>query len=441
MLPKDILKVLLHLESKKITAFVVGGAVRDSLLSKKPDDYDIAAECTPDELCRAFEGWQYYDGDVRFGTLTVNSGERNVEITCCRSEGTYSDLRRPDIVEFCRDIVQDLKRRDFTVNAMAMDRNGEIIDPYGGRVDLEAGLIRCVGEAERRFSEDALRIIRAVRFASSLGFEIEERTKSAVLEKRELLLSVASERIFTELKKLLMGDGVFSALMEYSQVICTIIPELSPSIGFCQNNPHHIYTVYEHIARTVQESPKDDVNIRLCMLFHDIAKPEKYFTDEKGIGHFYGHPERSAEMAKTILRRLKADTKTIQDVSFLVKYHDTRPEATRRSIHKYLKKVGINNAKRLIHVRRADLLAQSPEYHYQFEMLSESLAIIEELEREGACVSISDLAVDGRDLIAIGIPEGPEIGKLLNSLLERVTSEKIRNEREALLSLAKKMIK
>ena len=437
MYPKDVEKLLSHMKERGISAFVVGGAVRDMIMKREPGDYDIAAECTPDELLAAFEGYQYFDTGIRFGTLNVFSGERYTEITCCRYESGYTDLRRPDCVEFCRDIKKDLARRDFTVNAIAMDLEGNIIDPFGGREDIEKRIVRCVGDPRVRFPEDALRIIRALRFASALGFEIEKDTSDAVKKMGHLLSSVSGERIFVELKKLLLGEKVFEVLMEYSGVICEIIPELSASVGHDQKNPYHIYTVYEHIARSVAACPAD-VDIRLCMLFHDIGKPETFFTDEKGIGHFYGHPAVSCKMAEKILKRLKADNKTVEHVCFLVEYHDVRPALTKKSIHKYITKTGFKGARELLEVRRADVAAQSPELLYRFEELSAVSEMIDELEGEGACTKISDLAVNGNDLIEIGYEKGKLIGETLSYLLKKVVSGETENERESLLRLAKR---
>lgn len=439
-IPCDIRELLSCLDRAGIRGYIVGGAVRDFLLSREPVDYDIAAECFPEELCRAFEGYQYYDTGLRFGTLNVFSGERFVEITCCRRESGYTDLRRPDTVEFTRNIREDLARRDLTINAMAISAEGKLIDPYGGAGDLESATIRTVGDAGRRFSEDALRIIRALRFSSCLGFEIEAETARAIHEHRHLLKKVAGERIFEELKKLLMGDDVVSTLLEYSDVLCTVIPEMEPCVGLEQHNSYHIYTVYEHILRSVDAAPKDET-VRLAMLLHDIGKPAKFFWGDDGRGHFHGHPELSEKMAEDILRRLHADGECIRRVAFLVKHHDVRPKATRKSIHKYLCRVGFEGARLLLQVRRADSLAQSPEFFYQLSDLDKTAEIIDMLEKEGACICVSDLAVGGRDIIALGAAPGPLIGEVLSSLLLQVASGGVKNEREPLLRLAKGLLK
>lgn len=430
--PAQVNELLFRLRGKGIGAYVVGGAVRDILMGRRPCDYDIAAECFPEELIAAFEDCKCVDTGIRFGTLAVFSGGELIEITCCRRESGYTDLRRPDSVSFCKSIEEDLARRDFTVNAIAMDMDGNIKDPFGGREDIENGIIRCVGEPHRRFSEDALRILRALRFSSCLGFEIEEGTREAIGELRCLMASVSGERIFAELKKLLLGDNVLSVLLRYKAEICTLIPELSDCVDFDQHNSYHIYTVYDHIAHAVAECPKD-TDIRLAMLLHDIGKPPLFFIDEKGIGHFWGHPELSEKMARKVLLRLKADNETVEHVCFLIKHHDIRPEATRRALWKYLTKVGYEGARELLHVRRADVLSQAPQYFYQLDDLLESERIICELEGEGAAIRISDLAVDGNDVINAGIEKGPRVGKILERLLEKVVKGELENTRESLL--------
>jgi len=440
VLPVEIRALLEKMESAGIRAYVVGGAVRDIIMSVEPEDYDIAAETVPDKLLEIFAESRTNLSGIRFGTVGVETSLGFCEITCCRRESTYKDLRRPDSVEFTLDIESDLRRRDFTVNAMAMDKDGNIIDPFGGRADIEKRIIRAVGDPAQRFSEDALRMVRALRFASTLGFEIEEKTFRALSENFHLCKTVARERVFVELKKLLLGENVLFVLLSHKKEICALIPELSPSVGFDQRNPHHIYTVYEHIARSVAACKKDST-LRLAMLFHDIAKPDFFTVDERGIGHFRGHPEGSVVIAERILKGFKADRETIDRVCFLIKYHDTRPAATRKSLHKYLCRVGFSGARDLLDIRRADLSAQSPDYFSQFEYLEESEKIIDRLENEGACVSIDGLAVSGRDLMALGMKGGPEMGEILKKLLQEVASGGVLNEKDALMKRALRIIK
>lgn len=440
VLPVEIRALLEKMEKAGIRAYVVGGAVRDIIMSREPEDYDIAAETVPQKLLEIFSDYKTNLSGIRFGTVGVETPLGFCEITCCRRESTYKDLRRPDSVEFTCDIESDLRRRDFTVNAMAMDKDCNIIDLFGGCSDIESRIIRAVGDPTKRFLEDALRMIRALRFSSTLGFEIEENTLRALCENFHLCETVAKERAFVELKKLLMGDNVLNVLLSHQKEICSLIPELSPSVGFDQRNPHHIYTVYEHTARSVAACKKDST-LRLAMLLHDIAKPDYFTVDEHGIGHFHGHPEGSAVIAKKILRRLKADRETIDRVCFLIKYHDTRPSATRKSLHKYLCKTGFSGARELLEIRRADLSAQSPDFFFQFEYLDKSEEIINTLEKEGACISIDALAIGGSDLMKIGINKGPQIGETLKKLLSEISSGAVPNEKEALLKRALKITK
>lgn len=432
-IPEDVTAVLRVLEAHGIPAYPVGGCVRDYVLGTEPHDYDIAAEATPEELCRAAEGFRTVEAGLSFGTLRIISGKTEVEVTCCRSDGTYRDCRRPDSVVYNKSLSDDLARRDFTVNAMAYSKKDGVIDPFGGRADAENKIIRAVGDPAARFREDALRIIRALRFSSVLGFEIEESTAAAIHSLHGLLDNIAAERIFSELKKLLCGKNVFDVLMKYSDVFCRIIPEMTPSVGFDQKSPYHIYDVYEHIARTVALCPPDEI-LRLTMLFHDIGKPYSYTEEESGVRHFKGHPEVSAEITEKALRRLKADNATVEKTVFLVKYHDVRPEPTERSMRRYLIKTGFEGARLLFQVRRADTLAHSEKSMAELEKIELEEEITDKLERENACIKISDLAIDGRDLMEMGFGEGPLIGEILSYLLNAVADGKCENKAAALKS-------
>lgn len=436
VIPEDVKKVLRTLEENNIPAFPVGGCVRDLVLGKVPHDIDVAAEATPEELCLAMKDYKTVDVGLSFGTLRVISGETLVEVTCCRSDGTYRDCRRPDSVLYNKNLADDLARRDFTVNAMAYSPEGEIIDLFGGIEDAGNKILRAVGDPETRFREDALRIMRALRFASVLGFDIEEKTAAAVHSCRELLKNIAAERIFTELKKMLCGENVFRILMDYSDVICEIIPEMTPSVGFEQKNPYHIYTVYEHMAKTVEACPENEV-LRLAMLFHDIGKPYVYTEEDSGVRHFKGHPIKSAELAEAVLRRLKADNAAVSLVSFLVSYHDTRPEPTEKSMRRYLIKTGYDKARLLFAMRRADTLAQSEKSLPELERIALEEKITDKLEKENACIKISDLEIGGRDIISVGIAPGPMIGEILTALLEALADGECENSRDSLMNFIK----
>ncbi|MGM9636326.1 MAG: CCA tRNA nucleotidyltransferase [Candidatus Avispirillum sp.] len=492
ILPETVKGIIDRLSSHNIAAYPVGGCVRDFLMGRKPGDIDIAAECTPEELKEAlsvyrcsFEGFGYgsvsvhcggekgeksEDGDKgescekgensedgekgvsceksekgangEKGTNGENSENisEKIEITCCRREDGYSDGRRPDKVDYTKSIFDDLARRDFTVNAMAyVPHTGEIIDPFGGAEDIRRGVIRCVGDPKRRFGEDALRILRAVRFASVLGFSVEESTARAVHEMKDSLKRLSGARAFEELKKLLSGENVLGVLLEYSDVICTLIPELAASVGFDQHNPHHIYTVYEHTARAVSACPSRGV-LRLAMLLHDMAKPYVCTVDSRGIYHFRGHPEEGAKMAEALLRRLGADRECIKEVSLLIRYHDVRPSATRADIRKYLCATGYPAALELLHIRRADLSAQAPEYRVDgARYIDECERLILEAQAEGAPVCAADLAANGADAARAGIPEGPAVGEALERLLLLVSEEKLQNEHGALTAELRRM--
>lgn len=433
-IPRDTANVLSALELHGIKAYPVGGCVRDFVLGKVPNDFDIAASATPDELCHAAEaaGFRTVDVGLSFGTLRFISGESVIEVTCCRSEGDYRDCRRPDSVVYTKDIRTDLSRRDFTVNAMAYSKDEGIIDLFGGIEDAKNKIIRTVGLPEDRFREDALRILRALRFSSVLDFDIDADTKAAIHALYPLLTSIASERIYEELKKLLCGKRAVSVLSEFSDVICEIIPELSPAVGFEQRNPYHIYDVYTHSVKAVGFCPENDFTLRLCALLHDIGKPCTCTEDEKGIRHFKDHPEKGAEIAKKVLHRLRADTKTVNEICDLIKFHDVRPLPTERDMHLYLLKTGFPLAKRLFALRFADLRAHAPICEKQLAELKEEERITAYLEEKNACVSLSQLNINGKDIIKSGIAAGPRVGEILNSLLIMVAEGKCENEKNSL---------
>ena len=428
------------LERAGYEAYIVGGCVRDALLGREPDDYDVTTSATPEEMKKALCDFKVIETGIKHGTVTVLSAGASVEVTAFRCDGDYSDHRRPDSVVLTRDLREDLARRDLTVNAMAYSEKTGLVDIFGGADDLAAGIVRCVGDAKRRFDEDALRILRALRFAATLGFKIEEKTAEAIHSSYGLLDYVSAERIAVELKKLLVGKGenVSDILLRYSDVICHIIPELKPSVGLDQKNKWHIYDVYTHIAKVVEYTPPI-VNVRLAALLHDIAKPKMMFFDEKGVGHFWGHPEESAKMAEAILCRLRFDRDTVRRVCRLVEIHDIRPEANRTALRKYLSKYSDIIPDEIMAIRIADLLAQNPIYHKNYlEYLKESEGIINEILAEGACLRVSELAVNGNDILALGA-DGRLVGKILNKLLSDVVEEKLENEKIPLIERAKQL--
>jgi tRNA nucleotidyltransferase (CCA-adding enzyme) len=428
-----------RLASCGFEAFAVGGCIRDSLLGKDPKDWDICTSATPDEIKACFSGLRVLETGVKHGTLTVLTGGMPMEVTTYRVDGPYLDNRRPSEVLFVGDIEQDLSRRDFTVNAMAYNPARRLVDPFGGREDLDAQRLRCVGDPDARFREDALRILRALRFASVLGFTVQEATAKSIHDDRELLRNISAERICAELTKLLCGGGAERILLEYPDVLGVFIPELLPTVGFDQNNPHHVHDVWTHTAAAVAGVP-EDAFLRLAMLFHDFGKPGSYTEDGAGIGHFYGHPAKSAEMAREIMKRLRYDNDTVETVSTLVLHHDATIKPEPGHILKWLGRLGLDNYRRLLQIKLADAAAQNPEeYPETAAEISEIRAQLDRILAERRCFSLRDLAVNGDDLIALGIPRGARIGAALKALLDMVIEKKVENEREELLEAAKSL--
>ena len=416
-------------------ACLVGGCVRDLLRGAVPHDWDICTSARPEETEACFAGQRIIETGLKHGTVTVLEEDEPYEITTYRTEGPYSDSRRPDYVKFVSSLEADLARRDFTMNAIALGLDGSLRDPFGGVEDIKAGLIRCVGEPAHRFREDGLRIMRALRFAAVLGCEIEERTAQAIHGNRRMLGHVAAERINVELCKLLVGEKAGDILRQYPDVLCQFWPQLEPLVTLEQHSPWHCWGGWEHTIRTVEAAPSDLV-LRLTMLLHDIGKPRCKSTDENGIDHFYGHPAVSTKLADQMLRALKFDNKTRERVVILVEYHDVQIPCKDRSIRKWLGRLGPESFFQLLEVKRADGMGQSYELvKNRLVELEKMKAKAEEIVAQGQCFSLKDLAVNGRDVIAAGVGPGPEVGRVLNGLLERVVSGKIANERDTLLGL------
>ncbi len=443
-IPPYVYTVLTALRDAGHEAYPVGGCVRDCLMGRAPADWDVCTAALPEQVEAVFAGQRSIRTGVKHGTVTVLWEGRPVEITTFRTDGPYRDNRHPDTVTFVSSLREDLARRDFTVNAMALDSDGSVIDPFGGRADLEAGRIRCVGEPKARFGEDALRILRALRFASKLDFTVEPDTARSAVEDRALLDNIARERVFSELKGILTGPGAGRVLRDYAPVIFQIIPELAGSEGFDQKNPHHIHDVWTHSTMAVDAAPPEPV-LRLTMLLHDVGKPETFFTDEAGVGHFYGHAEKGAEMADGILRRLRCDNATRERVCLLIHYHAIQPPQTPKAMRRLLVKVGEETVRQLLDCWRADcadradavLAADIP----WGTLIGTAERILEELSTEPApCFSVKSLAVNGGDILALGLSPGPAVGKVLRALLEEVINGEIANEREALLTRAKALL-
>jgi len=417
------------------TAYVVGGCVRDSLLGLTPKDWDLCTSATPEEMQRAFSGCHVVETGLKHGTLTVVLDHIPYEVTTYRMDGAYTDHRHPDGVTFVADVKEDLARRDFTVNAMAYHPDTGLVDAFDGQEDLRRGVIRCVGEATRRFDEDALRILRALRFASSYGFAIEEKTASAIHALKATLHDVAAERIRVEMAKLLCGRSVGAILREYSDVFTELFPLLAPMVGFEQHTPYHCFDVWEHTVRAVEAAAPTEV-MRLTMLLHDSGKPACFTMDNQGVGHAYGHPKRSAAIAEEILSYLKVDNATHDRVLLLVENHDIPLETQRRLLIRRLHQFGEAPLRQLIDVQRADSLAKGTVSCEEIEARAAGLhSALENLIASQPCVTLKDLAVRGGDVTALGI-RGKAVGECLNALLEQVMADRIPNDREALLAEA-----
>ena len=430
--PISVMKIIETLEQAGFEAYAVGGCVRDSLLGRNPSDWDITTSARPEQVKALFS--HTIDTGIRHGTVTVMLEHVGYEVTTYRIDGEYEDSRHPKEVIFTPLLTEDLKRRDFTINAMAWNPRAGIIDEFGGMEDLDEGIIRCVGSPEERFSEDALRMMRAVRFSAQLGYEIESATKAAIRKLAPNLTHVSAERIQVELVKLVESMHPDYLRVAYETGITRVVlPEFDLCMETEQHNPHHCYTVGEHMLHSML-AVSSNRYLRLAMLLHDIAKPEKKKTDEQGIDHFHGHQEASEEMAKVILRRLKFDNETIRIVSRLIGFHDYRFPAERRSVRRAVWKVGEDLFPMLLQVKEADTMAQSL---YEREEKLEWIAKVEKLYREilkdRECLSLKDLAVTGRDLIRAGCAPGPELGRILNEMLQDVLEHPEHNTKEYLL--------
>ena len=435
-LPDTIAYILSRLHGAGFAACAVGGCVRDTLAGREPHDWDICTAARPEQVHAVFSGCNVRDTGLKHGTVTLVLDHTPYEITTFRVDGNYSDSRRPDSVSFTDDVTLDLARRDFTINAMAYSPADGLIDPFGGRDDLRSGVLRCVGDPRDRFAEDALRILRALRFASRFGYHIEEKTAAAVHELAPTLDRIAAERIKTELDGLLAGPAAAEVLRDYPDVIVVPLPELLPCVGFDQRSPWHIYDVWEHTLRAVAAAP-DEPLLRWTMLFHDLGKPSTFSHGEDGCGHFFGHAAASARIAGEIMDRLRFPNGERDAITELVRRHDGVIAPDRRAVRRQLARIGREQFDRLLAVKRADNLAQAPELAApRLAELDRLRAIADEVERNGDCTELQRLAVNGRDLLALGYAPGPALGAELRRLLELVLDDPARNRRDTLLQIA-----
>lgn len=427
---------LLALKESGFAAFLVGGSVRDRLLGRPVHDIDIATNALPQETARVFEKHAVIPTGLAHGTVTVLIENIPVEITTFRTESAYSDNRHPDFVSFSKNISDDLSRRDFTMNAIAEDENGVLFDPFGGKEDIEKKLIRCVGNAETRFKEDALRILRALRFSAVLSFSVEEETSRAIRSCKGLLQKLSPERIASELSLLLCSDGAADVLLRYPEVFAEIIPCFKAMQGFSQHNEHHCFDVWEHTVNVVG-NVRPALHLRLAALFHDCAKPLVFSLDESGTGHFYSHAPKGAAIAERELKRLRFDNETTQKAVRLVKIHDSPLECSEVSVKKKLNRLGEEAFFDLVRLQRADNLAQSEKFRFRQKHFDRLEKTAEKILEQNECFSLKKLAVDGNDMLSLGLC-GKEIGAMLDFLVEQVIEEKAANEKSLLLAVAKK---
>ena len=461
-LPQDVDNIIGKLEAAGYEAYAVGGCVRDSILGREPDDWDITTSATPSEIKEIFR--RTVDTGIQHGTVTVLMHGTGYEVTTYRIDGIYEDSRHPKEVSFTDDLTKDLERRDFTINAMAYNKTRGLVDVFDGIGDLDRRLIRCVGDPNERFSEDALRMMRAVRFAAQLGYDIDEATASAIRDKADTLAKVSAERIMTELTKLIMSDNPDMLRNCYELGLTAVfLPEFDECMNTPQNIKHHCYNVGEHILHTMKAVRAEDISetpviegdsadhtpddqvieadkakriLRFTMMLHDIAKPRVVTVDENGIFHNKGHAALGATLSRDILHRLKADNELIHAVCMLVEHHDWRFEADKRSIRRAMNKMGYDLFPLMIEVQRADIAGQS-DYKREDKLarLDEVETLYKEILADKDAVTIKDLAVNGKDLIDRGVTPGPELGEILNRMLDHVIDHPEDNVKDVLIGM------
>ena len=434
--PRAVRNVMDRLEAAGYEAWLVGGCVRDGLLGRAPQDWDVTTNARPEDIHRAMGGLETLDIGAKHGTVTVLSEGTPVEVTTYRADGLYTDHRRPETVAFSDSLEEDLARRDFTVNAMAWHPARGLMDPFGGQGDLEARLLRCVGEPARRFQEDALRILRGLRFAAVLGFALERETDRALREQRELLRVLSPERVREELTKLLCGANAAQVLREHPEVVFTALPELAPMEHCAQETRYHCWNVWEHCLHAM-EAVEPSPLLRWAALLHDCGKPAVKVFDEEGVAHFRGHDKESARIADELLRRLRFSNGEREEIVPLVGRHGPPLDPPEKRVRRLLSRLGEETFFRLMAVKKADALAHAPDWRQERVGFAEKAeAMAREILARQEPLRVKDLAIGGEDLLTLGAPRGPVIGQVLNALLDRVLEGTLENERQALLERA-----
>lgn len=433
--PAPVNYIIQELEKCGHEAYMVGGCVRDSVLGRKPHDYDICTSATPDEILQAFPYEEIIPTGLQHGTITILINKEPFEVTTYRIDGDYSDNRRPDNVIFTKNLVEDLRRRDFTINAMAYNSKTGLIDPFNGIEDIKYKKIRCVGSAEDRFNEDALRILRAIRFEAELGFAGLPETMFEIERQYERLNNISIERINSEFCKIVASEQFCVELVLYPNVFSLFIPELKDLIGFQQNNLYHAYDVFDHTVHAIEKCESDDLVVRLAVFFHDFGKPHSYQDGEDDIRHFKGHGKISADITDSIMKRLRFDNETRNNVVELVYYHDATFDVGKKYVKRWLNKIGEKQFRRLLEVRKADIKGQKPDYEKsRIDKVNNIENILDEILQEQECFSLKDLAVNGNDVKqTMNLKEGKDIGYWLSEILKRVIDGELNNNRDDLI--------
>lgn len=432
---REIMELLLE---NGYESYIVGGSVRDALMGKLPNDWDICTSAYPEKVMEIMRPFYVIPTGLKYGTVTVVRDGKPYEVTTFRVDGDYLDFRKPEDVIFVSDVKEDLARRDFTINAIAYNNRDGLVDPYSGLNDIKAGVVRAVGSPKDRFNEDALRILRGLRFASRLGFKIEDATGEAIKSNAHLLERISAERIRDEFSRILMGDYGTDILREYRDVIAVFLPEIKEMFDLNQKNKFHIYDVWEHTLHVVDAVPKNII-LKLAGFFHDIGKPRCLFIED-GVGHFYGHEKLSSDIADDIMKRLKYDNITREKVTGTIKNHMIIFNPESRQPNRLLNRMGEENLKLLIELEKADVNSQNPKFAQErLENIQNFKDRVDEIIAEGDCFSIKDMKINGRDIIAMGVPEGRFIGEILQTLMDKVLEGEIDNQREMLINEGKKI--
>ena len=434
-IPIDVQKLINLLNKNGYEAYVVGGAVRDSILNRPVHDWDVCTSATPSEMLKVFRGKKVIETGLKHGTITVIENDMAIEVTTYRIDGDYSDNRRPDNVTFTKNLIEDLRRRDFTINAMAYNPKTGLIDPFNGMEDIKNKKIRCPGSAEDSFHKDALRILRAIRFEAQLNFAGLPETMFEIERQYDRLNNISIERISSEFCKIVASEQFCVELVLYPNVFSLFIPELKDMICFQQNNPYHAYDVFDHTIHAIEKCESDDLLVKLAVFFHDFGKPHSYQDGEDGIRHFKGHGKVSAEITDSIMKRLRFDNETRNNVTELVYYHDATFEVGKKYVKRWINKIGEKQFRRLLEVRKADIKGQKPNYEKsRIEKVANIERILEDILQKQECFSLKDLTINGNDVKkTMNLKEGKTVGYWLNEILRRVIDGELKNDRDDLI--------